>query len=268
MLAHLDLHAAHVHPVDIPRVPLSRRISILVGFVNQAHGHTALHRSDRRIGVPRIRNAVHDDVDLLRLLIHVQLSAIEEVLAAVESRRKVELGIDRKSRIIARQRAGDIAVIRVVDRVCPDVVILCLETLDQRDVAREIDRLVDVIRVWRRGNEEIRRKIRAGKLQRVLSDEEHHLPVQDAAAVFVTHRNSRGFELVQDLLVTRIGRIGPRIDENPHGNAGLVPGNDLVREGRVLHEPVGDIDAHGFLVNQLPERYTAVFESSVAKTLL
>ncbi len=73
MLAHLDLHAGHVHPIDIPGVPLPRGISVFVGLVNQAHGNTALYRSDRRIGIPLVGNPIHDDVDLLRLLIQIQL---------------------------------------------------------------------------------------------------------------------------------------------------------------------------------------------------
>ena len=164
MLAHLDLHAGHVHPVDVPRVPLASRIAVFVRLVNQAHGHAALDRSDRRIGVPLVGNPIHDDVDLLRLRIHIQRRATVEVLHAIGARWKIELRIDRKCRVSALQWPGDICVIRVVDRVGPEIVVLRLEAVDQRLVAGEVDCLVDVVGVCRRGHEEIRGIIRAGKL--------------------------------------------------------------------------------------------------------
>src|SRR6185503_15594334 len=117
MLAHLDLNTGHEHPIDIPGIPLSGRISILVGFVYEPDRNAALNRCDRVIGVPLIGNAVHDDVDLLRLLIHVERSAVVEILAAVGGKWKIELGVDRKDRILASERSGYIAVVGIADRV-------------------------------------------------------------------------------------------------------------------------------------------------------
>src|SRR5687767_3804775 len=108
MLAHLDLDTGHVHAIDIPGVPLSGGISILVGFVYEPHGNAALNRCDRVIGVPLIGNAVHDDVDLLHLLIHVDRSAVIEILAAVGGKRKIELGVDRKDWILASERSANV----------------------------------------------------------------------------------------------------------------------------------------------------------------
>ena len=94
MLAHLDLHPSHEHPIDVPRVPLPGWVPIFIRFVKQSHWNPAVYRRQRRVGVSLVRDAIHDDVDLLRFLIQVRLRAIEEVLAAISSERKIQLRID------------------------------------------------------------------------------------------------------------------------------------------------------------------------------
>src|SRR5688572_120959 len=145
MLAHLDLNTGYVHPIYIPRVPLSGGISILVGFVYEPHGDAALNRCNRVIGVPLIGNAIHDDVDLLHLLIHVDRSAVVEILAAIGGEWKIELGVDREGWILAGERSADIGVVGVVDGVSPEIVVLRLEAVDYRLVVGEINCFVDIV---------------------------------------------------------------------------------------------------------------------------
>ena len=89
MLSHLDLYAAHEKPVNVPSVPLSRRVAVFIRFVKQPHRNPAIYRCQRCIGESLVGNAIHDDVDLLRFLIQIHLSAIEEILATISSERKI-----------------------------------------------------------------------------------------------------------------------------------------------------------------------------------
>src|SRR5829696_4706369 len=101
MLAHLDLNSGHVHPVNVPGIPLPCRIAVLLRLMEQTNRNASLGRLDCRIGVSRIGYAIHDDVDLLGLRVHVRLRAIEEILAAVSGWRKIELGMNRGNWILA-----------------------------------------------------------------------------------------------------------------------------------------------------------------------
>src|SRR5687768_15739255 len=101
MLSHLDLYAAHEHSVDVPGVPLSRRVTVFIGLVKQPHRNTAIYRCQRCIGESLVGNAIHDDIDLLRFLIQIHLSATEEVMATISSERKIQLWIDGEDWITA-----------------------------------------------------------------------------------------------------------------------------------------------------------------------
>jgi hypothetical protein len=76
------------------------------------------------------------------------------------------------------------------------------------------------------------------------------------------------FELVQNLFVARVGWIRARVDKNSNWDSRLPPGNNLVRDRRVLHEPVGDIDPHLFVIDETPQRSTAILECGITQTLL
>jgi hypothetical protein len=89
MLAHPDLHSGHEHSINIPRIPLPLRVTVFVRLVNETHRHTALNRSDRHVGKPLVGNPIHDDVDLLRLRIHIESGAAGEILDAVWARWKI-----------------------------------------------------------------------------------------------------------------------------------------------------------------------------------
>ena len=137
---------------------MPRWIPVFVGFVQQPNGNTAIDRVDGHIGVPCIGNPIHDDVDLLSFLIEILVRAIEEILAVVKAGWKIQFRINRRRWILARQRSDDICVIGVIDGIGPEIVVLGLEALEQRRIARKINRLVDVVGVWRRWDKETRRR--------------------------------------------------------------------------------------------------------------
>src|SRR6185369_5525431 len=145
VLSHFDLHTTHEKTIDIPRIPLSCRISIFVRFVQEPHGNSARHGSKGRISVSLVRDPIHDDVDFLGFLVEIRLGAKVEILTVIKTGRKIECGIDREGCVFTCQWATDVTVIRVSDGIRPNVVILPLETLDQRLVVGEIDSFVDVV---------------------------------------------------------------------------------------------------------------------------
>src|SRR5687768_8628746 len=102
MFPHLDLDTRHVKSIHIPRVPLARRITVFVWFVNQTYRNSSLGGCDGSVGVSLIRDPIHDDIDLLCFSIQVLLRARQEILTAVWCRREVEFGIDWRRRILAR----------------------------------------------------------------------------------------------------------------------------------------------------------------------
>ena len=180
MFSHLDLYAAHEKPINVPGVPLASRITIFIRLVKQSHRNAAIDRFQRRVGVSLVRDAIHDDVDLLRFLIQIYLSAIEEVLAAISSEWKIQLRIDWKDGITTHQWAIDVAEISVPYGVDPVVVVLSLEALNQRSVVGEINSFINIVDKRLLWDKEVGRKITTHELDLVLSYEEHHLPVEDA----------------------------------------------------------------------------------------
>src|SRR6185369_4057927 len=117
--------------INVPCVPLPSGITILVGLVYQANGYTAIDGVDGDIGIPLIGNPIHDDVDLLVFLIKVRLGAIKEILAVVDTGRKVQFRINWKGRIVASKWSIDIPEVGIVDLVGPKLIIFCLKALNQ-----------------------------------------------------------------------------------------------------------------------------------------
>src|SRR6185503_2677058 len=185
-------NTSHEKPIDSPRVPLSCRIAIFVRFVDEPHGNPAAHGSKCGIRVSLVRNAIHDDVDFLIFLIEICLSPKVEILTVIQTGRKIECGIDRKGCVFTRQWATDVTKVPVSQSIGPNIVILSFKTLNQRLVIREICSFVDVVNEWSCRNKKGRRKISSHEFKSVLSDKQHHLPMQNAAVHFIPHWNSRG----------------------------------------------------------------------------
>ena len=153
--SHFYLYAGHVQTIDVPGVPLACHIPVLVWFVDQANRYPTVNGSYSRIGVPLIRYAIHDNVDLLSLLIKVELSPIEEIFTIVKARREVKVGADWEGRVFTTQCSCDIGIIAIENRVCPQVVVLRFKTLNKNWIVREINCLVDVVYIWRLCHKEI-----------------------------------------------------------------------------------------------------------------
>jgi len=192
VLSHFDLNTAHEEPIDIPRIPLSRRIAVFVRFVQEPHGNAAAHGSKCGISVSLVSYAIHDDVDLLRFRVHIRSGPKVEVLTIINARWEVELRIDWECWITACQWTTDVSVVSVSDGIGPKVVILLFETLDQRDVVSEVDSFIDVVNEWRVWHEKVGREISSHKFKFALAGKQHHLPMQDTAVHFIAHGNSRG----------------------------------------------------------------------------
>src|SRR6185503_10133124 len=145
--------------------------------------------------------------------------------------RKVELRIDRGSRILASQWSIDVGEVCILNCVGPNVVILRFKTLDQGWIVREVDGFVEIVGVWRVGNEKVSGVIGAAKLQLTLSGKQHHLPVQYSIGRFVAHWYTGRFQLLEHLGITGVSWISARVYEYAHGNTGFEAVNDLRRIG-------------------------------------
>lgn len=74
--------------------------------------------------------------------------------------------------------------------------------------------------------------------------------MQDSIADFVTHRNTGSLQLIQDLLIASVTRIGSRVYYHSHRNAGLKSADDLVRQRGILHEPERDIYSLSLVIDE------------------
>ena len=247
MLAHLDLYAAHEHSVNVPGVPLSRRVTVFVGFMYQSNRDAATYCRQRCIGESLVRNAIHDDIDLLRFLIQVQLSTIEEVLAAIRCERKIQFRIDGESGITTYQWPNDVAEVPIPQRVHPEVFELGLKALNQRRIVSEVNRFINVVDKRFLWHKEVGRKITTHELKLVLAGEEHHLPMQNALIQLVSHGNTGVTKLLKNLCISSVR--GARIDQNTHWDTSVMPVNQLSGKRCVLHKPEGDVNAYGLSVN-------------------
>ena len=102
----------HIEPVDVPGVPQSRGVAILVRFGNEPHHDISIQRVDQRVRMPAIRNPEHDRVDLFRLGVIAADRSVREIRA----RRENHLRTDRARRKFARERGGDVGVVGVPAR--------------------------------------------------------------------------------------------------------------------------------------------------------
>ena len=103
------------------------------------------------------------------LQIEIGLSPIEEILAAICSRWKIEIGANREGGVLARQRPSDVRVVAVGESISPDIVVFRFETLNERDVVGKINGFVNVIAVWCGGYEERSSIVGAAELELVLT---------------------------------------------------------------------------------------------------
>src|SRR5690242_13502487 len=92
--------------------------------------------------------------------------------------------------------------------------------------------------------------------------------MQYSVVLFVTHRNAGGLQRVEHRFITGVGWICARIHEYADGNTGFEAVDDLRRVGIILHKPEGDVDPHGFRVDEVPNRMATILESRVTQTLL
>src|SRR5262249_18066985 len=124
---------------------------------------------------------------------------------------------------------------------------------------------VNVRIVWRKiGIAEIR----AGKDNLLLDGKNDRLPVNDAVAEFVTHRNARGLELIQQRLVHRKLQVCARLNNEANGHACVVPSDDLIGKLRQLDHIKLDVDSGGFGANEIEYRPEAVFKRRIAQPFL
>jgi hypothetical protein len=101
MLSHLHLNPAHKEPVSIPGVPLPRRVTVFIGFVNQSHRDTARYCRQRCVCESLVGDAIHDDVNLLIFPVQADLGAIKEVITTIGTVWKIQRRIDGENRISA-----------------------------------------------------------------------------------------------------------------------------------------------------------------------
>ena len=124
MLAHLDLHARGVQTIDVVWSSQfgsgpARVETIFKRFSKQSHRHTARDCSNQSIVDARVCHSIHDQIDLLVLLIDQRDSACAVILRRLWIRQEVQRRIDRIGRITACQWTGDVCKVSVSDRVVP-----------------------------------------------------------------------------------------------------------------------------------------------------
>ena len=96
-----------VHQVHVIGVHQPQRVPVLGLVGDQAYRHAAGQRAQHRVGDGLVGDAEHLHVDLRRLGVVGGHGAIAVALV----RRKVQLGIDRIDREVARSRTDDVGVI-------------------------------------------------------------------------------------------------------------------------------------------------------------
>src|ERR1051325_7400484 len=155
VIAQPYLDARLVEQVYVVGVPLPGRVAVLILLGQQADLYATVLRGYGAVGVTVIREPVHDDVYFLRLLVYLRSRAVVEILRPVRARREVQRGVNRISRVAARQRAGDVRIVGVVNSIRPQVIHLRLEAVDDRRVIREVNSFVKIVHVRLYGGEEI-----------------------------------------------------------------------------------------------------------------
>ncbi len=263
--AHLDRDAGHVQTIDVPRHPRPRRLAVLLGIADQPDRDAAVLRGDDRVGVPAVRDPVHDHVDLLRLLV---VAADRAVRVRLE-RREVQLRVLRVRRVVARERLRHVRVVGVGARVGPQVVELRHEALDEGGLVGEVDGFVDVVHIRREAGEQpgVRAEVRAAELDDVLAGEHHQLVVHDAAGGAVAHRDPGRLQLGQPLGVVGVGRVGPQVHQDPDRHAGLKAPDELGGVARVLHEPEAHVDPDRLVPDVIDKDGAAVFVRGIAQAI-
>ena len=93
MVVSFDRNAGHVQTVHIVRVPYSSGISIFRGINNHPHGNSPLEGVYHGVGLWRIRNTKHVDIELHLLCIDGVNRALPVIVRRDCGRRKIQLRI-------------------------------------------------------------------------------------------------------------------------------------------------------------------------------
>jgi hypothetical protein len=111
-------------------------------------------------------------------------------------------------------------------------------------------------------------QVRGAELDDVLPGEDEQLPVDDTAGGFLAHRDA-GVAQRRDCLDAAFMRGFPAaIHDETDRHSSLMSFKELVDNPRIAHEPLGDVNAHGFIPNELNQRRPAVLEGRVAVLIL
>ena len=176
--------------------------------------------------------------------------------------------MDGERRVLAGQWARNVGIVSPCSRVCPQVVIPSLETVDYSGVIAEVPRSINVIDIrLERPNVPVT-EIGACEDHLVLSSEQHHLHMHKRLTGFETHRYTCISEPIKQGLVPWEFQVCSWLNRDANRHTGLMSPDDGVRKRRKLNHVKSHIDAGVFSIDEVEHGLVAVFERGIAKTFL